>query len=312
MQDPPSPEFFKEADDLAPSGIRIRTPGKVIDGRFEVISVLGKGGTGVIYKVRDKLVDRIVALKMLLAHHASDPSTLMRFQREAQTIGRLEHPNIIRVLEFACSSDGVLYLVMEFLPGDPLSTILSREGAFSSTRAQRVATELCSALEHAHERNVLHRDIKPSNILLSTVNGAEQAKLLDFGLAKHSEVRQELTQSGTMLGTPMYMSPEQCEGRLCDQRSDIYSLGCCLYEVLTGTAPFVGSSVLQTMNMHLTEKPFDIVLARQNLDNAAHWQQIVFKALEKLPTKRYQTVHELRMDIEQLASTKTGLFRQRA
>ena len=304
------PDFIEPVNqtDADQSGSRVLKAGELVHDRFEVLSLLGEGGMGVIYKVRDVHVDRVVALKMLHPHLNLDQHTLLRFQREAQTVARLDHPNIVKMLEFSFSAEGTPYIVMEYVQGESLESVLASEGTLSAERIQFIAARICLALEHAHERNILHRDIKPSNILIETCSTGENVRLLDFGMAKLLDTRQELTQAGLVFGTPLYMSPEQCDGRRCDRTSDLYSLGCCIYEMLTGTPPFVGSTPLQTLRMHSQEKPFQITLARDDLLNVELWEQIVFKTLEKLPEHRYKNAHELRCALEALSSTDAKIL----
>lgn len=272
--------------------------GYIFANRYEIEAELGRGGMGSVYRARDMVLNRLVALKVLRAHLISDRTGMARFHKEAQTLSRLDHPGIIRVLEFASSPDGTPYMVMEFVDGELLASVIAREGGLPEWMFNDIAFQICDALKHAHEHNVLHRDLKPSNILLITTGDRRVVKLLDFGIAKLMDEGQRLTRSGEVFGSPLYMSPEQCEGHRMDVRSDIYSLGCCLYEMLAGTPPFVGKSLMQTINMHLNETPFDITLVRQDLKHGAALHEIIDKALAKSPGQRYSNIEELENDLK--------------
>lgn len=219
--------------------------GKTIAGHYEIVSFLGEGGMSTVYKAKHILLDSIRAIKILHLPRAGDGKILQRFQQEAKASFFLSHPNIVRVYDFGIEpSMQQPYLVMDCLEGKPLSNVLENE-PISSERAINIISQVCNALEHAHTKGIVHRDIKPANIILSKdASGGEIAQLVDFGIAKliNPEEGNDLTQTGEVFGTPLYMSPEQCLGRNVDKRSDIYSLGCVMYECLAGKPPFQGAS----------------------------------------------------------------------
>ncbi|MGH9553598.1 MAG: serine/threonine-protein kinase, partial [Terriglobales bacterium] len=262
------------------------------DNRFRFETLIGKGGMGVIYKAQDIALNRAVAIKVLRSQRFLDRNVVVRFQREAQAASRLDHPNVIKVLEFGVLSANEPYLVLEYVDGQSLTRVIRDKHFMAVERVVRLAMQIAAALSHAHERGVLHRDLKPDNIVLTGKLPNEQIKLLDFGIAKVLESGVSLTQTGDIFGSPLYMSPEQCQGHRMDARSDIYSFGCCLYEMLVGTPPFVGTSMLHTMQMHANEQPFSITVARPDVPKEL--EEVVFTAIAKMPQDRYQNVEELR------------------
>jgi len=281
--------------------------GVVLADRFVIERPVGRGGTSIIYKATDKVLERTVAVKLVLPQRFVDKNTLIRFQREARAISRLDHPNIIKVLDFGITEPGDPYLVMEWLEGEPLSALIERQRFMSEERMIEVTKLVCNALAHAHERQVLHRDLKPSNIFLSKKDGVVEVKLLDFGVAKILDVDQKLTDTGEVFGSPLYMSPEQCVGERLDARSDIYSLGCCMYEMLAGTPPFMGASVLETLRMQMQETPFSLTLARGDLAHGLQLESVIGRALAKDATERYQSVAELQKDLDNVADLEATI-----
>lgn len=271
--------------------------GRTIGGHFEIQSFLGEGGMGKVYKAKHLLLNRQVALKVLKPHLANRTQTIMRFQHEGQASIGLQHENICAVYELGML-EHTPFLVMEFLEGKSLEKILD-EGALPQNRVLELVIQICDALEYAHNKSVIHRDIKPSNIVISEdKNGLESSKLVDFGIAKvlrDDESGTNLTKTGEVFGTPKYMSPEQIEGKKVDRRSDIYSLGCVLYELLMGDAPFTGEGAFAVAYKHVNEPP--PAINRQGIDE---WlKQVVYKTLEKSPDERYQSISELKSDLIQ-------------
>jgi len=276
--------------------------GKVLEGRFEIISLIGKGGMSAVFKARHRQVNLPVAIKILLSHHLSDQQNRERFKMEARAVNSLNHPNIMGVIAFGLLSGGEPYLVLEFLQGRSLAEIIKEEGRLPVERAIRLFIQVCNGLAHAHEKGVLHRDLKPNNIMLVEAAGqAELVKIVDFGLAKllpkDGREAQQLTAEGQTFGSPLYMSPEQCLGQELDARSDIYSLGCSLYETLTGQPPLLGANAFQTMTLHLSERPLPMSQLAEDLRIPESLERIVSKALEKKPEQRYQTMRELLDDL---------------
>ncbi len=289
--------------------------GTTFHGRYTIEGIIGRGGMGVVYKAKDSLLNRVVALKILHRHMMSE-RTLMRFQREAETISRLDHPNIVRMFEFGVVDDNQQYIVMEFLPGELLAHVLARDLKLNEERFLKMVSQICSALAHAHERQVLHRDLKPQNIMIVKQDGIERVKILDFGIARLQDTDQHLTSTGELFGSPMYMSPEQCAGARLDTRSDIYSLGCCMYEMVSGTAPFNGNSFYETIRMQMQEPPFPLHGVRKKMPHGEAIESIIFKCLEKKPSDRYQSVQLLEQEFLNIADyssapqSRTAVFKR--
>jgi serine/threonine protein kinase len=271
--------------------------GQVVDGRFEILCALGSGGMSVVYKARHTLMDKIFALKVMHSRLVCDQSSLLRFQQEAKAASRISHPNVITVHDFGITSEGMPYLAMDFIEGSSLAEVLEAGKTLEPERALKIFQEVSSALTEAHSHGVVHRDLKPSNIMLAATSNGEAVKVLDFGIAKilHGDdsAQLQLTQTGDIFGSPLYMSPEQCVGKRLDQRSDIYSLGCVMYEAFTGKAPFVGKSVYETVNMHINDMPATISSLRKDLANAAAFDAVILKAMDKEPARRFQSMREL-------------------
>lgn len=268
--------------------------GRVFADTFEVEALIGFGGMSVVYKVRHVSLKRVFALKILHPHLLSDDQIFRRFQLEARTASSLNHPNVIKVYEAGVSPERLAYLIMDFVDGFTIGQIVEANGHLEVNRAVNIFAQVCDGLEHAHQRAVLHRDLKPSNIMVSNSADGELAKLLDFGIAKLMlQSSPQLTQEGEVCGTPEVMSPEQCLGKPLDARSDIYSLGCMMYESLTGIPPHIGDTILDTMTMHIRHPvpTFDRVAPTLNIPQAV--QDVVLKCLEKNPDARWQSADQL-------------------
>jgi len=271
--------------------------GEILDGKYGILKRLGIGGMSVVYQARDLSLGRNVAIKMMPLQSGHTTQDLPRFQQEAQTISRLNHANLVTVFEFNVNTIPP-YLVMEYIEGKSLAEVLASEGPLGLERGINVLRQMCSALAHAHENGVVHRDLKPANILLQKAQtGEELVKIVDFGIAKILQQNeadvQNFTRSGEILGSPLYMSPEQCQGKKLDHRSDIYSMGCVLYAIFVGAPPFQGPTAFETIQMHLHEQPDSISSRRQDLPYAMELDNVLFKAMAKEPSQRYQTVGEL-------------------
>jgi eukaryotic-like serine/threonine-protein kinase len=273
---------------------------KLAGGRYEILEVLGEGGMSVVYKAKQELVDRIVAIKTLKMQLLSDPMLIKRFDREVKTLSRLNHPNIVTVYDCIVSETGQPYFVMDYLQGYSLQDLLSSEGRINAGRARNIFSQVCNAVEHAHRNGIVHRDLKPANIMLMDISGQEFVKVVDFGLAKIGEDAQRLTQTGEIWGSPFYMSPEQCNGVSMDGRSDIYSLGACLFEALTGSVPFRGTSFLDTISKVVAIAPPSFAEVAPDAFLPAGVEAIVLRALAKSPDQRYQTMEEMRDVIERV------------
>ncbi|HJU02673.1 MAG TPA: Stk1 family PASTA domain-containing Ser/Thr kinase [Actinomycetes bacterium] len=266
------------------------TPHVLLD-RYEVGRLLGAGGMAEVFEGRDRLLARRVAIKVLQAQFARDPSFLIRFKREAQAAASLSHPNIVGVYDTG-SEDGTHFIVMEFVDGRTLKDVIRAEGPLYPERAAEICADVCSALAAAHARGLIHRDIKPGNVML-TPDG--KVKVMDFGIAR-ATTSETITQTAAVVGTAQYISPEQAQGQTVDYRSDLYSVGCCLYEMLTGTVPFTGATPVAIAYRHVREDPTPPRML--NPDVPRPLEAICLKAMAKLPDNRYQTAAELHDDLE--------------
>jgi len=280
-----------------------------IDGRYEVLEQIGKGGMGAVYKVRDIELDQIFAIKTLHQNLARDSSLLKRFELEAEAISGLDHPGIVNVYRHGLTGEGEPYLVMDYSTGETLAELIEREGALPEQRALRILLQIAEAVVHAHDRGIIHRDIKPANIIVSTgLDGEDVVKVLDFGIAKtlpgvDRETR-DMTQTGEVFGSPHYMSPEQCLGFMLDQRSDIYSFGCLMYEVLSGKPPFAGSNPIQLLVKHINEQPKPIPGKLVRTPKMKSLQAIAMMCLEKEQIDRFQSISEIVAELKRVQEGK--------
>ncbi|MBA3994026.1 MAG: hypothetical protein C0469_10915 [Cyanobacteria bacterium DS2.3.42] len=273
--------------------------GTRIDGKYEVLENVGQGGMSVVYKAMQTAMHRIVAVKMLKMGLSSDPVFSQRFSREASLLGKLNHPNIVTVFDSGMTAQGNLYLAMDFLSGPTLQDILDKTGAIPVERAAPLILQICDALNHAHKRDIIHRDLKPGNIMIETDHrGEEVVKIVDFGLAKMGEGSERLTRAGELWGSSFYMSPEQCNGAESDARSDIYSFGIVIYQMLTGKVPFRGSGFMETVSKQLNESPPPLKMTKADLVLPDMTERVIFKCLEKTPESRFQTVADLKSALQ--------------
>jgi serine/threonine-protein kinase len=236
--------------------------GRVFGDRYEVQALIGRGGMGWVFRARHLVIEQVVAVKVMRKALAQDLAAVKRFYQEARACSRLRHHNTIKVFDFGLSDDGHPYIVMEYLEGRPLSSVLETLTALGAGRAARITRQICKSLHEAHELGLVHRDLKPANIFLTDMLGEpDYVKVLDFGTAKFVEgpAEQGLTMTGIVVGTPTYMSPEQIRGRRVDRRSDVYSLGIVLFEMLTGRAPFRAGTTAEMLAKQLHEVPPPIV-----------------------------------------------------
>ena len=252
-------------------------------GRYELLDRLGKGGMGIVYRARDTLLDRPVAVKLLLGDLDRDDETRKRFLREARAAGELTHRNIIQIYDFG-EDRGRAFIVMELLEGASLNELLEKQPDLSLDRKLRIMIEVCDGLAFSHSRSIVHRDLKPANLFI-TKDG--QVKVLDFGLARI--VSSSLTRTGLVFGTPDYMSPEQVRGRVVDERSDIFSLGAVFYQMLSGRKPFAAKALPEVMRSVLTDEPAPLT----HVEAPPSLARLITRALQKDPLKRYQKVDEL-------------------
>jgi serine/threonine-protein kinase len=278
-------------------------PGEVIAERYEVEELVGTGGMSSVYRARDRLLERFVALKVLHPHYGDDDEYVERFRREARSVAQLSHPHIVTVIDRG-EDDGQQFIVFEYVDGENLKQLLERTGPLPARRALELAVEIADALAFAHEHGLVHRDVKPQNVLL-TPDG--DVKVTDFGIARSLDVEHGVTQTGTVLGTSNYLSPEQASGKPTTQATDVYSLGVVLYELLTGEVPFPGDNFVAVAMKHLNEQPPDLVERRP--DVPLRLAAAVDRALEKDPARRFPSMDtfawELRQCLAELESPET-------
>lgn len=282
--------------------------GETLAGKYRVEERLSVGGMGTVYRGTHILMDKKVAIKVLRPSLAADEKIVARFSREARAASKISHPHALSVTDFGEDEGGVVFLIMEFLNGRTLKEVIRQEGPLPLTRVVEIMRQVGSALTAAHAEGVVHRDLKSDNIMLLNTTGADYAKVLDFGIAKiqesDGEVDPGLTSPDLIIGTPQYMSPEQCsQSEKIDSRSDIYSLGVILFEMLVGHVPFVGDSPTVVMLKHLQEQPPSVLNERKDLP--AGVETVIAKALAKRREDRYQTAAALVEDL--VIAEGTGL-----
>ncbi|MBI1270194.1 protein kinase [bacterium] len=278
-------------------------------GRYRDIERLTAGGMGVVYRAYDTILDKPVAIKTLIFDGFNE-KLVPRFQLEAVVVSKLNHPNIVNILNFGVSNNTEPYMVMDFVVGRSLEEEVKARGVFPNSDIIEIAEQICRGMSHAHSRGIVHRDLKPSNILLTDGDTNNRVKIVDFGIAKltdRDEDESALTQVGTLVGSPLYMSPEQVLGSIVDERSDIYSLGCVLYFMASGRPPFRGESAWDTMQDHVNTAPqIPVLAASEHTEDLSgtrlELSVLIMKCLEKDPDERYQSMDEV-LDALEEAST---------
>jgi eukaryotic-like serine/threonine-protein kinase len=283
---------------LPPSG---EAAPPIYNGRYELRNQIARGGTAQVYLARDLLLDRPVALKVLFPELSSDSSFVERFRREAQAAANLSHPNIVPVFDWG-ESDRTYFIVMEHIDGEPLSSIIRNQAPLPAMRAAAIGGDIAKALSYAHRHGVVHRDVKPGNVLI-TRDG--QVKVADFGIARAVGSDDSVTQTGLVMGTATYFSPEQAQGLGVDGRSDVYSLGVVLYEMVTGRAPFVADTPVAIAYKHVSEAPIPPRELEPGL--AAPFEAIIMRAMAKNPADRYATAEDLHADLQRFMQGATVL-----
>src|ERR1700728_14434 len=264
---------------------------RVFSNRYELTHLIARGGMAEVYRAQDRLLDRPVALKVLFPELSVDRAFVERFRREAQAAAKLSHPNIVPVFDWGEDASSY-FIVMEYIDGRPLSAVLRETGPLEPKRAAEITAQVAAALASAHRHGVVHRDIKPGNVLI-TNDG--QVKVTDFGIARAVNTEESLTQTGAVMGTATYFSPEQAEGIGVDARSDIYSLGVVLFEMATGRPPFLGDTPVAVASKHVRDHP--PAPRELNPSIPPTFEAIILKAMAKDPAHRYGTAEELRADL---------------
>lgn len=286
--------------------------GKLIGGRFEVISRLGAGGMGVVYRARQVGIDRIVAIKTLLKDRATDEKVVARFKNEARAVSRLNHPNTIRIFDFGQMDDGTLYFAMELLEGRSLDKAIRQDAPLSARRTLHIMSQMADSLAEAHSKGIVHRDLKPENVYLSQVgDDPDFVKVLDFGVARMREQDSSqgtMTQAGVIFGTPRYMAPEQARTMAVDARADIYALGIIWYELLTGQTPFEADNPLAILMKHIQDPVPPMSVTRPDVAVPAEVEELVFKCLEKSPERRFQSAASLAVELRSTLDRLDGRF----
>jgi serine/threonine-protein kinase len=278
--------------------------GRTIGGKYHILERVGVGGMGTVYKAAQVGLKRHVAVKILKPELTSDADTVARFSREATAMSLLTHANTTRVYDFGQTEDGLLYLVMEFLEGQLITQRVAQAGPLPVLEALRTGQQILRSLAEAHAKGIVHRDLKPDNIFVARVEGQREpvVKVLDFGIAKivapDRQVDQFETQAGTVFGTPRYMSPEQAQGATLDQRSDLYSVGALLYQMLTGRAPFTDDDAVVVMAKHIREQPEPPRVVAPTRPIPESLEAVVLKALAKDPDARFQNATEFDAALE--------------
>ncbi|HEY9681682.1 MAG TPA: serine/threonine-protein kinase [Oculatellaceae cyanobacterium] len=270
--------------------------GRVLGGRYEVLELLGEGGMSAVYRCLHRSLNQIVAVKVLHIDRVSNRRNLQRFEQEAKATFALNHPNLIRLLDYSVNEEELPYIVMEYVPGRTLADVLIEDGRLRPKDFVSIFSQICEGLAYAHSKNIIHRDLKPSNIMLNAnQDGTFDVKIVDFGIAKLTHGHdQQLTRTGDVFGSPLYMSPEQCKGLEPDHRSDLYSMGCAMYEALTGDPPFRGDNAMQTMFMHTEQTVPPPKVKYANDSTVKSLIDITLCLLNKSPGDRIQTAQDVR------------------
>jgi serine/threonine protein kinase len=273
--------------------------GRTIDQRYRVEALLGEGGMGLVYRVTHTRLNKALAIKVLRRENTKDPEVLARFRREAESASGIGNQHIVDINDFGELEDGSTYFVMECLEGLDLIDAIDVAQRMPEERAILIAIQLCEALGAAHDAGIVHRDLKPENVFLVERNDTKDfVKVLDFGIAKVANGPKRLTRDGEVLGTPHYMSPEQCEGDGVDHRTDIYALGVLLYEMVTGHVPHDADTMMGILTKQMYEDPIPPKVRVPRVSEEL--EQLIMRCLEKKPEQRYQTMHDIEADLRRV------------
>ena len=290
---PPEAKFCGACGiEIAPA---LPEPGDIIAGRYRIVAPIGSGAMGSVYRAEHVQISKVMAIKLLHRDVEQNAESVARFHREAEAASRLNHPNTVHVFDFGRTKSGSLYLVMEYVDGEDLSKVIEREGPMPFGRVASLIAQVAGSVADAHLAGIIHRDLKPENVVVAQTREGQVAKVLDFGLAKlfQGTVESQVTSSGTIVGTPYYMSPEQIQGQELDGRSDVYALGAIMYECVVGKPPFEAPNPVGVLSKHLSEEPLP-PSTRSPLSVPAEADQIIMRCLEKDPARRYQSADDLR------------------
>ena len=276
--------------------------GEVIADRYKIIDVISRGSMGLVYRANDSKFNRTVAIKVSLPDKPLDDEAQRRFKRETEIVGKLDHANIVSVHDAGVLENGLLYLVMEYIEGQTLTDLLKTNKKLDIDTAVQLFRQISTALEYAHGKDIIHRDLKPSNIMIITDSrGKRSAKVIDFSIAKFTKPKPDdntISRPGDIFGSPLYMSPEQCQAKDLDQRSDIYSLGCVMYEALCGVPPIMGSNAMVTIYMHVHSWPTLPSKIIKDPPLPLYLEAIVVRCIVKDPDQRFQSATELLEELE--------------
>jgi len=281
--------------------------GETLSGKYLIEDCIGSGGMSVVYRARHINIGKIVAIKMLHGNLAKDETSIKRLHREARAASSISHPNIVAIHDFGFSNDRQPYLVMDCIVGDTLEQVLNKHKKLNAKLCLQISLDVCDALAAVHSHNIIHRDLKPSNIMLVEEKGQLISKLLDFGIAYMTAAdpsESRLTLTGEAFGSPGFMSPEQCSGKPVDQRSDLYALGCIMYEMLTGESAFGSDTAYHTFWRHLNEPPSRLPFLSPENQVPVGLEAAVFRLLTKNPDRRFQTAQELKSELELLRDSE--------
>ncbi|HEX6179386.1 MAG TPA: serine/threonine-protein kinase, partial [Thermoanaerobaculia bacterium] len=269
--------------------------GHLLGGRYKIEQILGRGGMGVVYRATDTQLDETVAIKTLPGDAMQrSPEDLERFKREIRLARKITHRNVLRTYDYG-EADGIYFISMEFVRGYTLSELEQETRQLAPRAAMGIARQICRGLQAAHEQGIIHRDIKPQNVL---IDAKGEVKLMDFGIARVAESPEAMTQAGLIVGTPHYMSPEQVRGDQLDSRSDVYSMGVLMYEMLAGKRPFESSSLTGVLTAHITENPRPLIEVRPEVGQRIN--EIIMRCLVKDPKQRYADAGALLADLDRV------------
>lgn len=294
----------------SPSGtvVQVNLAGEILEGRYKIVKKIGEGGMSFVYLATDVATNQKYAIKVLSAALSQDDTAMARLKREASLGMRLEHPNICHIIRLGETEDGLVYVVMPYVEGEILSDRNQRLGHLPLDVTVRLVRDMAEGLHFAHQLRIVHRDLKPENIMVTRLSdGTDRAVVMDFGLAKERRVGaeiQKLTSTGTILGTPEFMSPEQLRGKPLDPRTDVYSLALMTYEMLTGKLPFVGRTQQETMIARLRSDPIPLRQMKPELNLPESVEKVITKALSRDPDGRYASALEFADGLE--AAIKPG------